>query len=80
MKQSKISELDGTAQSESNSKSSSSFSDDEIEEDELDDELEDLENIDMGLIDIDDLEEDGNESLIEYQYQNQHLHDEEVMS
>jgi hypothetical protein len=34
----------------------------------------------MGLIDIDDLEEDGNESLIEYQYQNQHLHDEEVMS
>ena len=42
----------------------------ELEDDELDEELEDLENIDMGLIDIDDLEEDGNESLIEYQYQN----------
>lgn len=73
-----ISELDGTHnESVLNSKSSSDFTDEDIDDEELDDELEDL---DMGLIDIDDLEEVDNQSLIEYQYQNQHLHDEEVMS
>lgn len=65
MKQQMISELDAMQ-----SKSSSDFSDEELDEDELDDELDDLENIDMGLIDIDDLEEADNGSLIEYNYQN----------